>query len=633
VIARSILVFAAAALALPAQALTPQEAASYARTVGRPLTSYIRRDSIPELQGVEQRRPVTFATGTALPIYLNRHGGNYQCGDDDSSRNLSSVVCGSNAGRVTGFRGSDAQWAFVRDCVADQFAQFNVYVTDQEPTSGDYVEAVVGGSPDQAGMPFGVGGVAPFSCGVIPNAVVYAFADVYGNDFQGICETAAQEIAHAFGLDHEFLCEDPMTYLSGCGDKSFQDTYAQCGEFEPRECSCGGSSQNSVQMMLERLGASDGSTPPPQPVDTEAPSVSVVSPAEGDILPANSTITVVAQADDDVGLTTVQLEWDFTGDSMYCPATLDQTGSYECTRSGDRYTWNIQVGTGSRSFRVHVVDVAGNDATSEDRTIWLSEDGSGPPADGGAPTVFVATPADGTVLPANSSVEVVATIADDAGISRAELMWTNGQGELTPFPCPFDSQNVSCAVNGTTYTWSLQVGEGERTFTVKATDVVGNVTESDLRTIQLDPGAAAVTDDGDDTLDRARSVKCGETITGDASDADWIVVDAPEGKVVTVTLDGEALGNASLIATKGPLSSDEVANGTGGLEFDGDGSAVKIAVVPEKATAGDYTLEVYCEDAAAKAQTAGGCAQSGSPAGVLAFLAVLGLVRRRRRNG
>jgi hypothetical protein len=112
-------------------------------------------------------------------------------------------------------------------------------------------------------MPFGVGGVAPFTCGLIPTAVVYAFADVYGGDNQGICETVAQEVSHAFGLDHEFLCEDPMTYLSGCGAKTFQDQAASCGEFEPRECSCGGSSQNSVQQMLQTIGASDGTVVPP----------------------------------------------------------------------------------------------------------------------------------------------------------------------------------------------------------------------------------------------------------------------------------------------------------------------------------------------------------------------------------
>lgn len=354
--------------------------------------------------------------GAALPIYLNRHGGNYSCGDDDSARNISSVACPEGAD-VGAFSGSDGQWVRVRDCVSELFAPFNVIVTDVEPVGGAYVESLVGGSPDQAGMPDGVGGVAPFSCGLIDNAVVYTFADVYGGDVQGICETVAQEVAHAFGLDHVFLCEDPMTYLNGCGEKSFVDSYAQCGEFEPRDCECGDASQNSVQQMLQTLGASDGSIPPPPPTDREAPTVSIVSPGDDDVLSANSTISVVATAEDDVGLPTVELEWDFTGDAMYCPATFDQTGSYECSKSGSTYTWNIQVGVGARTFRVHVRDVVGNDATTETRSVWLSEDGSGPPNDDGAPNVVIATPADGALLPANETMEVVATIADDSGVA------------------------------------------------------------------------------------------------------------------------------------------------------------------------------------------------------------------------
>ena len=34
----------------------------------------------------------------------------------------------------------------------------------------------------------------------------------------------AQETGHTFGLDHAFLCADPMTYLDGCTlPKQFQD--------------------------------------------------------------------------------------------------------------------------------------------------------------------------------------------------------------------------------------------------------------------------------------------------------------------------------------------------------------------------------------------------------------------------
>lgn len=44
-----------------------------------------------------------------------------------------------------------------------------------------------------------------------------------------------------------------MTFLSGCGDKSFLDANVSCGEFEAHNCTCGGSTQNSFQHLLSTL--------------------------------------------------------------------------------------------------------------------------------------------------------------------------------------------------------------------------------------------------------------------------------------------------------------------------------------------------------------------------------------------
>lgn len=631
----SLLLAGSLAFAVPAGAFTPWEAAERAMQIGRPLTSYV---NVPDIEITHHAR-VYAPGGDPLPIYLNRFGGSYTCGNDDSATNRSSVVCGSDGGDVGGFSGSNSQWTYVRDCVADMFAPFNVYVTDIEPTGVDYVEAVVGGVPSQAGMPNGVGGVAPFSCGLIPNGIVYAFSDVYGNDMQGVCETVAQEVAHAFGLDHAFLCEDPMTYLGGCGDKSFQDVYAECGEFEPRQCQCGGSSQNSVQAMLQTLGASDGSPPPPPPVDEAVPTVSLVSPAADAVLPANSTIQVSIDAEDDLGLTLVELEWDFTGETFFCPATVEQTGNYECFREGTRHTWSIQVGAGSRTFRAHVRDVAGNEVTTEDRTIWLSEDGSGPPDDNAPPDILIASPLDGAVLEQEAEMDVVATIADDAGIARADLVWTNGQGEVQEFPCPLETQGVICAVDGNNYKWSLTVGTGSRSFFIRAQDVVGNITESAVISLELRSGAPTPLDDDDDTIDRASALDCGDSRELSATDADWFVVNAPEGHEVEVIVKGEAENQISLLATTGPTSAEHIAQGSPSVDFTGTGDGVRVGVLPSGANAGAYTIEVVCteptidDDDGGLFGDGGGCSQSaGGLQGGLAPLALALVALRRRRR-
>lgn len=622
------LVAAATALtaAAPAAALSPDEAAAMARQLGRPLPSYLQMRMPPASD--EQPRLMYAPGGPALPLYLNRHGGHYECAgyDEDSAQNHSSVVCnnsGGGSGDIGGFSGSDSQWNTMRDCVADLFSRFNVYVTDQEPLSGQYVEAVVGGSPEQAGMPWGVGGVAPYFCEVIPSAVVYAFADVYGNDMQGVCETVAQEISHAFGLDHEFLCEDPMTYLSGCGAKTFQDVAAQCGEYEPRECSCGGTTQNSVQMMYELLGASDGTTPPPPADDREDPEVTLLSPDSGATLEANSTITIEALAVDDVGLSVVQLEWDYSGESMFCPGEGD---SWSCERAGTRYTWSIQVGEGARVFRVRVRDTVGKEAVSEDRNVWLSADGTPRPDDNEAPNVSIASPLSGARLPANDTLRVVASIADDSGIARAELVWPYNDGA---FPCPVDMDGITCTVDRNTYTWELTVGEGERSFSVRAMDTVGNVVETDEVTIDLVDGAELPDDDGNDTIDSPRQLSCGDTVDVDVQDADWYVVDAPEGQRVTVAVGGEAADDVQLVATTGPLGSDVLADDDQAVSYWASGEE-SVGVLPGRADLGSYTLTVECVDAPDEPAAPFACGQAGG-AGAL-WVGLLGLLRLIRRR-
>src|SRR5262249_52971328 len=88
---------------------------------------------------------------------------------------------------------------------------------------------------------------------------VFTFTDVLPDDAQTVCEVMAQEIAHSFGLDHEMLPSDPMTYLDYDGDRTFKDEMASCGEYSDRMCGINGTMcrqrQNSVALLKQRLGA------------------------------------------------------------------------------------------------------------------------------------------------------------------------------------------------------------------------------------------------------------------------------------------------------------------------------------------------------------------------------------------
>ncbi len=246
-------------------------AAADAPVVSRPAGTYIQVPAPPD--GVAE------AVNSHV-VYLNPCWGGCTIspGFEDSTTDHSSII--NSTANMSQFNAGQAAWDQVVQCVKNMYAPFNVQITDQDPGTAPHFEAIVAGRPSEAGMDQNVGGVSPFNCGVINNAITYTFANIYGGSVQQICEVVAQETAHAYGLDHEFLCEDPMTYLENCGAKTFHDTNAQCGEYSARACQCGGSTQNSVQMITDVFGPG---VPTP-------PTVSITTPQDGDKVEAGFVV-------------------------------------------------------------------------------------------------------------------------------------------------------------------------------------------------------------------------------------------------------------------------------------------------------------------------------------------------------
>jgi hypothetical protein len=215
-------------------------------------------------EAVQDRIESVFDDQPRVPkaIWLVRTGVTLRPGADDSEKRLSSVVATApNRPKqvvVPPFRGSDRTWKQLVACVQAQYDRFDVLVTDEEPRRLDsgYVLVAVGGKPALVGHPARTGGLAPLVPGVfIEDPVVFVFSDALRNQLQSMCETTAMEVAHAYGLDHEFLCKDPMSYLSGCGKKTFQDKESPCGEQKARACADGRPTQNSVARLLAVLQA------------------------------------------------------------------------------------------------------------------------------------------------------------------------------------------------------------------------------------------------------------------------------------------------------------------------------------------------------------------------------------------
>lgn len=246
---------------------------------------------------VEMAAPAAAAGKASNIIFLNGcfdGGCTITPGFESSIDNSSSII--KETATIPPFAGGAAAWDAIVECMRGTYAPFDVVITDEDPGKKPHFEAIVAGRPQDAGFHTGIGGVAPFSCGVINNAITYTFADVYNGNVAQICWTISQESAHAFGLDHEFLCKDPMTYLTSCGlDKIFQDNDSRCGEYSPRDCLCGTQTQNSFQRIKAQFGPS---VPTP-------PDVTILEPVEGQEVSPGFEIR--ADADDDVAVSRAEL--------------------------------------------------------------------------------------------------------------------------------------------------------------------------------------------------------------------------------------------------------------------------------------------------------------------------------------
>jgi hypothetical protein len=254
-----------------------------------------------------------------------------------------SVMCASDEQCNGTCDTADGEWATMMQCMREVYSPFAVTVTDQLPVGVSYTEAMVAGNPAELAQANDVLGIAPFAgdCSAQDNVISFTFANhhVGGGATRAIeiCWTAAQESAHAFGLDHEFqfvsayplndnsACMDPMTYRTDCGgEKFFRNADAKCGEYAARKCRCT-TTQNSYAKLLDVFGPGTSIVPPPT-----AQIVMTPNPHPGAEFP------VFAQAGSKRGLASVELwlngyRWESVVGGVFGPDGQPDPSNYSLT--------------------------------------------------------------------------------------------------------------------------------------------------------------------------------------------------------------------------------------------------------------------------------------------------------------
>jgi hypothetical protein len=288
-------------------------------------------------------------------LYLNncQPGGCLVHTGNTDARTLTSDI---GQGNLSPYGGSAASWTSVFNCVKMVMAPFNITVTDTKPTDADYFEVLIAGSSGQLGLPPSVLGVAdypcqaPQNCGAtyIPDALVFDFANDAGGDVNLICGTAAQEIAHAWTLDHAVPQTDPMTYNNYASPLHFQDN-AACGSDCLYQCSSGTgmcnsfdvpcssdrhtcmSSGQAVQNEVQIISALFG------PAGAAVPTVKITSPANGSAVQAGGEVDVTCTSPDGVE------EVDFNFDGAAVSTLTAAPFKFQVPTSASDGTHTIQV--------------------------------------------------------------------------------------------------------------------------------------------------------------------------------------------------------------------------------------------------------------------------------------------------
>ncbi|MEM6295494.1 MAG: MYXO-CTERM sorting domain-containing protein [Myxococcota bacterium] len=257
------------------------------------------------------------------------------CGNGDSAN--AAVGCSPLVDAETTFPeyGNASQRTALFNQLAGYYEPFNLVLTSSRPPDWlPYTMAVVGGGAGNAGQPNGVCGIANVACdGLKRNHVSLTFPTTC----PGAAETAAQETAHNWGLEHTDNTTDLLypfnnggfkTFVDACMDISHAtgDGVTQCDYIHDDYCpNGGGEQQNTYQELLAIFGSR---TP-----DNQPPAITSVQPADGETFTSAETIEITASVSENSNF--LAAKWSLSG---------GDTELSRCTNNVCDSDYNVGVG-------------------------------------------------------------------------------------------------------------------------------------------------------------------------------------------------------------------------------------------------------------------------------------------------
>jgi MYXO-CTERM domain-containing protein len=289
-----------------------------------------RGDTIPFAPDLDAP-PRVVKAGEPAVLYLNFDGATLVSGSEDARGNVTTI--GTLEGEFPAYGDGDGtKREAVIQAVRDDWAPYNVIITDERPDGGEYVMCMIG--PSDA-YPSNTLGIAPLDCddAGTRNNITFAFHSVDdGHTAAQTATTISQEIAHSFGLEHVDDPSDVMNPYNTGTDPSFTDDCIsvvgepECAAQHLRNCEST-SRQSSHFELVDLIG--------PAAPDESGPGIELVTPEDGDVFEEGEAFEILVTPDEglDVAEMALFVNGNFTDSDDGAPfgwtATEADRGEYE----------------------------------------------------------------------------------------------------------------------------------------------------------------------------------------------------------------------------------------------------------------------------------------------------------------
>lgn len=221
----------------------------------------------------------------------------------------------------------------------------------------------------------------------------------------------------------------------------------------------------TVTVRVRALDAAGNQSPEQSIVltvgDTAAPSLIIVSPAEGSQAVPGQTLNITARATDDTAVQRVVLSTSGTFSSSVTQTLEPPAASADVLFS---ITVPADTRAGALVLAVQAIDAAGNSSATVTRTLSVP--------DTLAPAATISAPASGTVIDPRVPLEVVVTASDETGVSRVDLSVTGAATFAGTRPVDPPSLNQTETFQVTF--GALPIAGGSLSIAADARDTAGN---------------------------------------------------------------------------------------------------------------------------------------------------------------